>query len=114
MQKLKNICCLIACTLILSGCIFGRGSNGGDPVTINPGIHEKVLLKIQGPGDKESLQTLTTNLTQLRYVYDVAVVPQAGTVVICLVSGMTYDIKESQKIASDAGYVILKAGKIVW
>ena len=99
---------------LLTGCIFGKTSKPGTGAPLNPGVHNKVLLKIQGSSNQSDLQLLTSKLTQLPYVHDVATTTQTGSVVICLVSGMNYNIEELQQVAADAGYTILKAGKIVW
>ena len=113
MQRVTNILCTICCAALLTGCVFGKKTTGPDkPLT--PGVHEKVLLKIQGSANPAKLQSLMDRLTQLPYVQDVSTTSSTGAVMICLVPGTTYDIKHLQKAADDAGYIILKAGKIVW
>jgi hypothetical protein len=114
MQKITNILYTICCAVLLTGCVFGNKKTTGPVKPLNPGIHEKVLLKIQGPASTEKLKLFADKLTQLPYVQDVSMTSSTGAVMVCLVPGTTYDIKHLQKAAADAGYTILKAGKIVW
>ena len=114
MQRLTNILYVICCALLFTGCVLGNKKTVGPDKPLNPGVHEKVLLKIQGSAHPDKLKLFTDKLTQLPYVQDVSTTSNTGVVVICLAPGTTYDIKHLQKAAEDSGYTILKAGKIVW
>ncbi len=112
MQKL--IILYTVCALLFTGCVFGKSSKESDSQPLKPGIHEKVMLTVQGPSGALELDVLKTKLQALPYVLDASTTHKTGVILVCLVPGLAYDIVEIQAVAKDCGYTILKAGKIVW
>lgn len=112
MQRL--ITTYIACALLCAGCVLSKKNTDNSTEPLKPGIHEKVMLTIQGPANADSLDVLKGKLEALPYILDVSITDNTGVITACLVPGLTYDIVQLQAAAKDAGYVILKAGKIVW
>lgn len=112
MQKL--IILYTVCALLFTGCVFGKSSKKSDSHPLKPGVHEKVMLTVQGPSGALELDVLKAKLETLPYILDVSITDETGVITACLVPGLAYDIVELQAAANDCGYTILKAGKIVW
>ena len=112
MQRLVTI--YVACALLCMGCVFGKKSTDNSTHPLKPGVHEKVMLTVQGPANADSLNVLKSKLEALPYILDVSITSDTGVITACLVPGLTYDIVQLQAVAKDSGYTILKAGKIVW
>jgi len=115
MQNMQKIITLyIICALLCTGCVFSKKNADSNTQPLKPGVHEKVMLTVQGPANADSLSALKSKLETLPYILDVSITSTTGVITACLVPGLTYDIVQLQAIAKDSGYVILKAGKIVW
>ena len=116
MQRIEWYSILICLLVLTSGCaLFKRDTPTPlPPVPINPGVHNKVILTVQGPSDVTNLNNLAAAFTKLNFVHDVSIVSGEGVVTICLVPGMTYDIVQLQRTSLDNGYRVLKAGEITW